>query len=140
MASLVHIDTSFLVMLSRYMGKTMYRKGEWFHKLKNCGLQRGSRHLLEILVKDVSFAIPTMWQKVYKFPRYPSRHRQVLLNIYKWTSSSFPHVRGRNIVWCWWTCGPNGLKPSQHQNKMQQQWQMVGDPTENQLRQWDTFC
>ncbi len=42
----------------------MYRKGEWLHKLNNCGLQRGLRHLLNIFVKDVSFAIPTMWQEV----------------------------------------------------------------------------
>ncbi len=65
MASLVYLDTSFLIMLSRYMRKTMYRKGEWLHKLNNCGLQRGLRHLLKLFfVKDVSFAIPTMWQEV----------------------------------------------------------------------------
>ncbi len=39
----------------------------------------------------------------------------------KWISSSCPHVKERNIVWCWWTCGPNGSRYSQHQNRMQQQ-------------------
>ncbi len=34
---------------------------------------------------------------------------------------------GNNIVWCWWTRGPNGSRLSQHQNKMQQQWQGSAD-------------